>query len=504
MDRKLVFTLAGMSLGIQLVANFTGGYGYFIDELYYLACAKRLALGYVDHPPLSLWLLRLATEALGASIPAIRLLPAVFGAATVAATGWLAFRLGGSRFAQGLAALCTMAVPVFLVFFDFYSMNSLEVLLWTACLAVAVTMVERDEPKLWVLFGAIAGIGLLNKHTMVLLGASIVVGLLLTPARRLLFSPWILVGGVIAFVIFSPNLWWQAAHDFPSLEFYRNATILKNLPSSPSKILFDQWLFMNPTTSLVWVAGIAYLMFSQQGRRFRFVGIAYVLLLGMLVLSQSSRPDRIAGMYPLLFAAGAVSWEKLLQATALRTALAAVILVGAVALAPICLPLLPPAQTAQYLGTLGLDLQFERGEGKRANLPQWLADRFGWEAFVKDVEDVYRSLTPDERAGATIFVPSYGHAGALELLGTDLPPVVSPHNTYYLWGKEHTARWSRGIAISIGSDLRGVYGDVREVRRHTCDYCMGWRNDMPIYVGREPLLTADEAAAAWERAKHFE
>ena len=181
-NHRILVLLAGFALVVQLIPNALGGYGYFIDELYYIACAKRLAWGYVDHPPLASLLLRLDIALLGDSVFSIRLLPAVTGAATVYLTGWLTARLGGGLFAQVLASLSTLASPTFLIFFDIFSMNGFEVLLWTALLAIVVVMVERNDPRLWIAFGLVSGLALENKHTAVLLGAAVVVGL--TPDAR--------------------------------------------------------------------------------------------------------------------------------------------------------------------------------------------------------------------------------------------------------------------------------------------------------------------------------
>ena len=305
-DRRLLLSIAGAAFALQILPNFFGGYGYFIDELYYIACARRLDFGYVDHPPLAPFLLRLAMSVFGESVVAIRLLPALAAAALAYLTGWLTAFFGGGRWAQGFAAVTVTLAAGLLLFFDFFSMNAFEVLFWTAAVVTLVVMIRTNEPKLWLVFGAVAGLGLENKHTMVLVCAALIVGLLLTPARGLLFSRWLWLGGAVALVLFLPNVLWQIEHGWPSLEFYQNATLEKNISSPPGKILFNQILFMNPVTLPIWLMGFVFLLDRERG--FRAIGFAYVLLLGLLLLTQSSRPDRIAGMYPVLFAAGATWW----------------------------------------------------------------------------------------------------------------------------------------------------------------------------------------------------
>jgi hypothetical protein len=231
-----------------------------------------------------------------------------------------------------------------------------------------------------------------------------------------------------------------------------------------------------------------------------------------MIVLQSSRPDRIIGLYPVLFAAGGVVIERVSRRKGLRwvgVAFIVALVAGGMALAPIAIPLLPPTSLVQYSAFLGINTQIERGEGKEAELPQWLADRFGWEGLVDQVTEIYRDLPPSEQAGAIILVPSYGHAGAVELLGSgrNLPPVVSPHNTYHSWGRETFDEVSPEVIISLGFGpqiLEDFFEEVEQVALYQCQYCMNWRNQMPIYIARGPKQSRAEFRQAWERFKHYE
>lgn len=504
---RTLLAIAAVAFLLQLVPNLLGGYGYFIDELYYLACARRLDWGYVDHPPLSVLLLRGETALFGTSVQAIRILPALAGAALAFLTGHLARRFGGGPFAEALAALATLAPPIFLVFFGFFSMNAFEPVLWTVAVLALVGLVESGDPRRWMWFGVVAGLGLLNKHTMVLLGVGVLAGLLLTPERRHLASRWPWLAGLLALAILLPNLLWQSRQGWPSLEFYRNADLYKNIPTPPLAGLVNQVLFMNPLALPLWLAGLAFLLAARDLRRYRFLGWTYLVLLALVLASRVSRPDRIAGIYPVLFAAGAVAVERAAARGGwrwLRGAAVAVVVSGAAVFAPLGLPVLPPDTLARYAAFLGVVPQIEKGEGKRSELPQWFADRFGWPELVDQVTRIYRGLPDEERSRAILVAPSYGHAGALELLGRGLPPVFSGHNTYFLWGLEQAPKVDARVAIVIGSrpdDLRKVFAEVEEVAVHRCGYCMRWRDGMPIHVARGPKVPLAEA---WPRVKHFE
>jgi hypothetical protein len=367
-------------------------------------------------------------------------------------------------------------------------------------------MVERNEPRLWMAFGVVAGVSLENKHTVAVLAAAFLVGFLLSPARTLLFNRWLWIGGALALVLFLPNLLWQIQHGFPSLEFYRNATLLKNRPTPPLQVIGNQILFVGPLTLPVWAAGL-YFCFRRRPE-LRFLPIAYLLLMGMLLVSGSSRPDRVAGLYPALIACGSIVIAERLRSSWSRFAALGLLLAGSSVLGAVSLPWLPPERAAHLLATLGIDTQIERGEGKQAELPQWLADRRGWPEMVNQVVDLYRKLPERDRARAAILVPSYGQAGALELFGRGaLPPVLSPHNSYHLWGREDLQALEGGILISIGygpDDLRGLYRSVEKVEESDCDYCMQWRDDMPIFVARELILSRAELERRWEEAKKYE
>jgi 4-amino-4-deoxy-L-arabinose transferase-like glycosyltransferase len=495
---------AGFSL-VLILASVFGPYGWFIDELYYLACAKRLAWGYVDHPPLSIVVLALTRGLAGDAMWAIRLPAALAAGATALVSALLARRLAGGAFAQSLAALCVCASPTAMVLGSFFSMNAFELLLWPAAALLLARLLESDEARWWLPFGLLMGLGLLNKHTTILFLGAAGAALLLVPARRHLLTPWPWLGAFAALAVVAPNLAWQHANGWPSLEFYRNAQHLKNISTPPLKVLADQVLFAGPGSLPVWLAGLAFLLRDRAARRLRLLGYAFLPLLALMLASGSSRPDRIGAFYPILFAAGAAAistWSERPGRGWLRPAAVVLVAGSGLFVAPITLPLLPPERVAAYAQATGILPRLERG--KTSPIPQWLADRTGWPEFVADVEAAFRSLSAEDRARAILYAPSYGQAGALELFGPEhgLPSTtICNHNTYHFWS---VGRTDSEVLVAAGAreeDLRRLYRDVREVRVHHCDYCMSWRNEMPIFVARgarEPL------SRYWAGLRHFE
>lgn len=200
-----LFILGCLSLVLllyHLLTSVLPGYGYFIDELYYVACSKHLAFGYIDHPPLSILLLAFSGLLFGDSLPALRMFPALAAAATVYMTGLTARRLGGSRLAIVIAALGVIAMPVFQLMGSFYSMNAFEPLIWICVLYFVVRLVQEEDPRYWLAIGLLMGIGLETKHTMVLYAVALLVGILVADTRRLLWNRWLLFGALVCFSSF--------------------------------------------------------------------------------------------------------------------------------------------------------------------------------------------------------------------------------------------------------------------------------------------------------------
>ena len=496
--------LALVSFIIQLLPIFLSPeYGYFRDELYYIACAKRLAFGYVDHPPFAPFLLRIILAVFGDSLLAIRLLPALAGAITVFITGRITEQLGGGRYAQFIAALAMAISPVFILINGFFSMNPFEGLIWSMCVYIIVILLRHDKPELWFCVGILAGIGLLNKHTFIVYIGSLFLGLLLTPARKYVMDKWIWLGALMTGILLLPNIFWQIQHNFVSLEFYRNATLFKNVDTSPLKIIFDQILLMNPVTFPIWLAGLCYYLFSRSGKPYRLFGWFYVILLATMMLSRSSRPDRMLAAYPVFLAAGSLVIERSLKHHKTRIVQIGVILlllVFGIGLLPIGLPILPPRTLVSYLQRLGISVEFEKGQSAR--LPQWYADRFGWEEIASSVAEVYSHLPEDEKSETLFLTGNYGEAGAIEFFGEQyqLPGVISPHNNYHLWGQEHnTAKIYVSVGIPV-EPLRNVFNNIEQDGVHTCSYCMDYENNLPIYICRSPKHSIEEI---WPEAKSY-
>jgi hypothetical protein len=500
----LLFGLAGAKFLIH--ALLSGRYGYFRDELYYLACGRHLAWGYVDHAPMIGLVARVALL-LGGSLHVLRLIPALAGALVVALTVLIAREIGGGRFGQGLAGLCVVAVPVFLATDGLLTMNAFEPLFWMGCIYVLIRIVNTGDLRLWIWFGVVAGLGLENKHSTLFFGFAAAIAILLTAQRRELAKPWVWLGFAIALLIFLPNLLWEIHNHFPTLEDLENVRKTgKNITVGPIRFLGQQMLLTQPLLLPVWLAGLWY-FFRGRGGRLRVVGWTYVVLL-VTLMALKGKNYYLAPIYPMLFAGGGVAIESWLDgshATQRRlwpkVAIVTAIVLTGIAFGPLTLPALSPERYIRY--SKALHVSPPKNEIYDVGpLPQFLGDQFGWEQMVSEVAKIYESLPPSERSQTAIFGNNYGEAGAIDFFGPKygLPAAISGHQTYFFWGPRG---FSGNTLIVLQGDretLERACGSVEEAAVHYNPYGMAEEN-RPIYVCHGLKVSLP---AVWPGLKHWD
>jgi hypothetical protein len=487
----------GLSLVFFLVSwlpSLSPHYGFYSDELYYLACADRPALGYVDHPPLFVWLLGSHRAVFGDSQLALRALPAAAGALTAFLAGWMARRMGGGLFAQLLATLAVAVSGQMLLMFSFFTVNTTAILLWTVTSWILLELCRSRNPRLWLPLGAVLGLALLNKHTAVVPVAGVAVATLLTPLRRDLSTRWPWLGALAGVSILSPNLYWEFANDWVSFAFYSSVEAGRYTASAWEQIQV-QILAQNPASFPIWAGGAWFFLVSPRGRRFQPLGWLFATGLVLAILGGSMLPYRIAGVFPAAFAGGAVLLESIRRTdvgTVRRiwntwTLPALMLLIGG-ASATYVMPILPPEQLAHHPLN---DPVGERGSFRtqigRNEIPYHLGNRTHWKAFVAEIEGVVARFSPEQRRDAIILADYFGHAGALEHYASErLPPVYSPMTGYFLWGPPEG---SPQTVVSIGIDeefVRTHFERPEVVATFRCRFCPPVVSELPIYVTGPP------------------
>ncbi|MGB2957900.1 MAG: glycosyltransferase family 39 protein [Bacteroidota bacterium] len=489
------------ALAFFLLTVFTAGnYGFFGDELYYIACSKHLDFGYVDHPPMVALLTFLSRTLFGETLIGLRILSGLAGAVTVLLSARIARKLGGGPFAESLAALAVCLAPAFPALSSFFSMNPIDVMMCTLVILLFLGVSESTPPRKWILIGIVLGLGLLNKYTFLSFVLALFLGLLATKQRALLRVPWIYLSGGIAFLIFLPHILWQVAHDWPTLEFMSNVTQYKNLSLSPVGFGSQLILLLNPVALPLWIGGIVYILLSKRTREYRFLGWTAILFVS-IYLFQNSKSYYVLPVFPFLLASGATATGRLIQKAKsrwVRPAVLVPLVISGLLLLPLAAPVLPVEKFVSYSKALGLwnAIRMETGEGDR--LPLHYVLRFGWEELVEEVSKVYHALPEDERRECAILGSWYGPAGAIDHFGPErgLPNAISGRNSYWLWGPgDYTGEVV--IAIEFHPDqLREYFGEVEEVAQVQHPYGV----TRTIYLCRKPRAPLKEM---WPEAKQF-
>ena len=487
---------------VQMLTN--SRYGYFRDELYFLACSDHLALGYVDFAPLTAWLTHLSRLIFGDSLHAIRLMPALAYGTEVLITGLIARELGGRRWAILLACVSVLTAPVIIGNATRLSMNPLEPLFWMGAIYFLLTAINRNQPQRLVWCGVLLGLGLENKHSTVFFLGALILGLLLTPQRRLLATKWFWIAAAIAVLIALPNVFWQVQHHFPTLQDLQNVKRThKNVDLAPGPFLIQQIMMLGPVSILVWLSGLGYLLFSRVAKSYRALGFTYLAFLAVMMFLHG-KDYYLAPIYPMLYAAGGVCWENIAALHSrlrwLRIAMPVLVLIFGVIAAPLVLPVLPPEKVAPYMEALGIHMS-RTENGMVSLLPQHFADEFGWPEMVESVASVYNALPPEQRAKTAILAGNYGGAGAIDFFGPryGLPKSISAHQNYYYWGpRDYTGEsvilleWNR-------SDAEYWCRDVQPGPVNAPYYGMGWEHyTILICHGfRKPLRDAWDDLKIW-------
>lgn len=500
--------LGGLSFIVFAAHTLVSGrYGYFVDELYYLACSHHLAWGYVDQPPLIAVITWLERVTLGDSLHALRFLPAVAAGLRVLLTGLIARELGARRFGMLLASVCVMIAPIYLGLDSLLTMNVFESLFWMGAALIALKIFNGASSKLWLLFGAVCGVGLLNKDSMLFFGFGLFAGLLLTKQRRQFASPWIWLGGLLALLIFLPNLLWEIHRGFPTIELLRNVQRSgRNAQTGPLAFMAQQVLILQPLAAPVWIAGLLELLRDPNGKGWRVLGITWIAVM-LCMLTMQGRIYYPAAAYPMLFAAGGLAFERwfagLRNARWLKPAHITLLVVTGLLLAPFAY--FPMLTVNQYIAYARF-WHFEppRIENHRLGpLPQIYADQFGWKEMAQVVAKAYYSLPPEERGSCAIFGQNYGQAGAIDFFGAKmgLPPAISGHQNYFYWGP----RGYTGECMIVMDDnplrLHELFDSVEFAGRVDHPLSMPYQH-FDIYICRKPKF--DNLQQLWPELKHWD
>ena len=501
-----IYGVAGVLILRSLLFLFSySNYGYFLDEFYYLSGAHRPGAGYVDHPPFSIWLMRLQIDLFGDSLLSIRFIPFLAAQISIVLSAMITNRLRGGAASVVLASFTVGLIPVMLGLTKFYSMNSLDLLFWAVAIYLYLDCLEKNRWYHWTGLGLVLGFALLNKYGILMLGAGFFLGMIFTHHRIKFLSPGPYITAFLSVLIFLPHLLWQIEQDWPSLEFMKNASLFKNY-FQPGAFMSGLILEWNPMTLPLWFAGLVGLLWFRNDSSWRALGLCVVTAVVVALLGRG-KSYYIAPLIFILIPAGSIllfQWQesmqdwmrnrntmKWLSGTWLPVYCIGIGISG-MALAPLSLPLLSPERYIAYEEFLGLQPpRFEKHS--RGSMPQHFAGMFGWNELQQEVQGIYDKLSPNERKHTIIVARNYGLAGALDFLSLrdKLPAVGSGHNSFYLWGLPRPEVEPVRKIIFVGfqvEDLANHFSEIQVVGQVLCEECMSYRRQTTLILAGQPRI----------------
>ena len=553
----IIWAIALAKLVFHIYIN--NRYGYFRDELGYMACGDRLQWGYVDQPPMVPFLVHFSRTLLGDSLRSIRFFPALASSFLIVQTAVLARELGGRRYAVILSAVCALVAPQYLSNGSLLGTNCLEPNFWMGCAYFVILAIKRGNPRYWLWFGVCAGLGLENKYSIAIFGLGIVVGLLLTEHRRFLLDQWIWIGGVAAFLIFLPNVLWNIHNHWPFAELMHNIRADgRDVVLGPFDYFFQQMLLVNVLAAPIWLVGLFVLLFSARLKPYRVLGWCYLACYAFFFFAHGKN-YYLAPVYPMLLAAGAVVIESALgtkraldresQAAPkgrhslaqdvspgithdmgtspagtvpilgriLKPLIVVLLLANGAYLLPFVVPILSPEDFVAYAKTLPFKLPVTEHAQARVALPQWYADQFGWKEIADEAAVAWNQLPAEERGSDSnrsgshsavsdkacgIFAQDYGQAGAIDFFDRKfgLPPALSGDRTFWLWGP----RGYSGNCLIILDDTRAKLETLFDHVDYVGDSApnaYAFEQQIPFFICRGPKFGS--LNDLWPKLKHW-
>ncbi len=474
----VILILSIVKLLIQWFGN--RNYGFHRDELLHLSVSEHLDWGFMEFPPFIAVLGKMAYWLFDYSLLGVRLFPTLAGVAILILCCLMAKELEGKRKAVLLAGVCILAFLPFYRNHTLFQPVAFDQLFWTLGFYFVIKYLNSRHKKHLILLGITLGLGLMNKYTILVWAYGILVGLVFYKKGKLFKDKWLYVSALISLLIFLPNIIWQVQNNFPLVKHVQALTENQLNEIDPMEFGLEQLNF--PFTLIISLFGLVALLIDKNLKKYRTVGIATLVIFCTMWLL-NAKAYYVFGIYPVLFASGAVKIEALFsKKPGWVYGIAMVILVPSIYFIPELTPILPIEKYIEYA-------QLEEKNG-RIELKGDYADMFGWEEQVKLVDSVYRSLSPEEKNNCVLWAENYGEAGTLKILGKkyDLPDPISRHGSFWTWGygNKNAAVW-----ISLGNEkpsVNYVFEEVELVKIITHKYAIDEENGIPLYICRKPKV----------------
>ncbi|MBL4678762.1 MAG: glycosyltransferase family 39 protein [Mucilaginibacter sp.] len=436
----LIFVAVKVILNLFALNNF----GFHRDELLHLVLGDHLDWGYKEVPPFIALLAKITLSLFGDSVFAARIFSTLASGLIIWLTGLITVELGGKRFAITVACLALIFSPAFAASGYLFQPVVFDQLWWVLTVWLFIKYLNTADVRYLYWLGAAVGLGMLTKYTMAFFTGSLIIGILISRERKLLYNRHVFYAALVAAAIFLPNVIWQFAHHLPVITHMRELRETQLDYVHPMDFV-EQQLLVNGTALFVWLTGFVALFVAFRLRRFRFMAIAYISIF-LFLLKMNGKSYYIFGAYPMLFATGGFAFERILKRKAyiLRSIALLVVVLPNLLLLPILLPILPLKDTVAFIKSKTTRYPFMKfivtwEDQKQHPLTQDYADMLGWDEMAKKTADFYHSLTPEQQKNTQLFADNYGEAGALHLYRHkyNLPEVVSLNSSFQLWAADN-------------------------------------------------------------------
>lgn len=431
-----ILGLSGFKLLFHLAVNIFTSYGLHRDEFLYLDEANHLAWGYMEVPPVIAFIGRISTTLFGSEVWAVRFFPALIGAISIILIGVMTSELGGKKWAQITAMIGFLFSPVFIGSNNLFQPVSFNQFCWLLTAFISIRILHRGWKNYWWILGVVVGIGFLTKYSYMLFLVSLIIGVILSSSRKVLWDRRLLYAMVLAVIIMAPNLWWQYTHHFPVINHMEDLSRTQLVHVNILDFTISQFL-KHFTSTLIWLPGLIFGLWDKELKPYRFLSFTYLLVF-ILVLALSGKDYYIYGAYGMIFVLGGIAWEKWLS-PGLNALLLVVVCIFNLLVVPFAIPVLAPQKMINFASffkeNLGIDAPLRWEDGSIRALPQDFADMLGWEEIPQKVAALYHGLSEEERNNCMIYGGSYGHAGVINYYRKeyDLPQAYSFSSSYMLW-----------------------------------------------------------------------
>lgn len=472
-------------------------YGYHRDEMYYVAIADGFSWSNLDMPPGAPLYLKLFLVLFGHSIKVVHLAAAACGSAVIVFGCLIAKEFGGKRYAMILTGAFLMLSGL-VIFGSLYTYDDVSFVVWAGVFYLIVKMLKGADQRLWLLAGALLGIGMMTKLTILFLGLAIFISLLLIRERAWFGKPWIWLGACIVLLCSVPYALWQSAHGWYFLSYASGYAGRTTHASPVLEFLWSQVLPNNVALVPVWLAGLLMLLFARRWSAYRFFGICYLVLCAAIFFL-GGQFYFMMPIYAVLVAAGSVWIEEWIgrRATAekprrgIKAAVPAAVILLSLPALPFFVPLLPVESLIRYVRPVGVTAGIKTEDRRIADLPQHMADRFGWEEMAGDVAAVYHEEQGKASDSIGITTGNWGEASALHVYGEEfgLPEPITGDGWFYFEALHRRTFQRSYVAIGASlAQLKSVFRSVEQKGVFTNAHCMPDEDGQAIYFCTDPRV----------------